>query len=133
MMPRHIRSVTARRPRKIVNRIAKDAPRPAIASASASASASPRELRLLDGLRRAFDPAAEVADSPESRREGYVQAIESLADYLEDIGADAVWIERIDELGWALEDLTDGVVAPLLTPTPGRRAAPSLPGASSPD
>jgi hypothetical protein len=121
-----MRSVTARRPRKIVgNRTAKDAPRPA------AASASPRELRLLDGLRRAFETGA-AAESPESAREKYVQAIESLADYLEDIGADAAWIERIDELGWALEDLTDGVVAPLLTATRAGSGAPSLP-ATSPD
>jgi len=125
-MPRHMRSVTARRPRKIVNRTAKDAPRPA------AASASPRERRLLDGLRRAFETGA-AAESPESAREKYVQAIESLADYLEDIGADAAWIERIDELGWALEDLTDGVVAPLLTATRAGSDAPSLPGTSSPD
>ncbi|HKH78421.1 MAG TPA: hypothetical protein VJ996_00280 [Solirubrobacteraceae bacterium] len=127
-MPRHIRSVTARRPRKIINnRPAKDAPRPA------AATASPRELKLLDGLRRAFEAAAEARESPESSRDRYVQAMESLADYLEDIGADAVSIERIDELGWALEDLSDGVVAPLLTPTRAKRGATSLPGAPSAD
>jgi len=126
-MPRHIRSVTARRPRKVVNsRTAKDAPRPA------AASASPRELKLLDGLRRAFEAAA-APESPASSRDRYVQAMESLADYLEDIGADAASIERIDELGWALEDLSDGVVAPLLTPTRARPGAPSLPRASSAD
>jgi hypothetical protein len=96
-----------RRPVRMTRPVRTAKPRPA------TASASPRELKLLDGLRRAFTAAtADALESPESSRERYVQVIESLADYLEDIGADAASIERIDELGWALEDLSDGVVAP---------------------
>jgi hypothetical protein len=139
-MPRHIRSVTARRPRKIVKRPAKDAARPVAPSASAVApsasavapSASAHELRLFDGLRRAFQATPEIAESPERSRERYVWAIESLADYLEDIGADAAWIERIEELGWALEDLTAGVLPVLLKPTRSTGGPPAIPGASSP-
>jgi hypothetical protein len=39
-----------------------------------------------------------------------------VADYLESIGADAVWVERFDELSWALEDLVDGKLAVILKP-----------------
>ena len=39
-----------------------------------------------------------------------------MADYLESIGADAVWIERFDELSGALEDLVDGKLAAILKP-----------------
>jgi len=125
-MPRHIRSVTARRPRRIANRPIKDPPpRPVAPSAAAP------ELRLLDGLRQAFHDPPDAPESPERCRDRYVQAIESLADYLEDIGADAAWIERIDELGWALEDLTSGVVPPLLQPTPAKRGQPAIPGGSA--
>ena len=125
-MPRHIRSVIARRPRRITNRPIKDMPpRPVAASASAP------ELRLLDGLRQAFHDAPEAPESPERCRDRYVQAIESVVDYLEDIGADAAWIERIDELGWALEKLTSGVVPPLLQPTNGKLGQPAVPGGSA--
>jgi hypothetical protein len=123
-MPRHIRSVTARRPRGIAKRPVKDVPRP-VPSASAPA------LALFDGLRRAFQATPDIPESPERSRERYVQAIESLADYLEDIGADAAWIERIDELGEALEDLTMGLLPPLLEPTRAKDRPPSIPGDSS--
>ena len=36
-----------------------------------------------------------------------------MADYLEDIGADAVWVKRFDELNGAVEDLG---LQPALTP-----------------
>jgi hypothetical protein len=44
-------------------------------------------------------------------------AIESLADYLEAIGADPTWVERIDELGWALDDLAKGELPEFLRPS----------------
>ena len=121
-MPRHIRNVTARRPRRIARRPVNDAPRPVAPSASA------HELKLFDGLRRAFQATPEIPESPERTRERYVWAIESLANYLEDIGADAVWIERIDELGWALEDLTKGVLPLLLKPARSKSRPPARPG-----
>lgn len=101
-----------------------DAPRP-------TPSAPTRELALFDGLRRAFLATPDIPESPERSRERYVQAIESLATYLEDIGADPDWIERIDELGWALEDLTEGVLPPLLKPTRHKGHPPASPGTSS--
>ena len=97
-MPRHIRSVTARRARRII--------RPVKNARSASTDAiSGREVELFHGLRQAFQATPEITETTERTLERYVCAIESLADYLEDIGAEAVWINRIDELGWALEDL----------------------------
>ncbi len=163
-MPRHIRSVTARRPRRIA-RFAKDGPPAAAAAASpadpsppsppaassatdpaislpagpppvvprvaarppaAAPVASPRvaappataaQVALLEGLRRAFQVAAGTPEPPERIRERYIAAIESVADFLEAIGADAACVERIDELGWALEDLTNGLLPPLLQPS----------------
>ena len=126
-MPRHIRSVTARRPRKFARPV-KDAP-PVAAPAAPEAPA--REVELFDGLRRAFQPTPDIPETPERTRERYVWAIESLANYLEDIGADAAWIERIEELGWALEDLTTGAQPLLLKPTPAKSHSPPGPGTSS--
>jgi hypothetical protein len=135
-MPRHIRSVTARRPRKFARPV-KDAPpvaapaAPAAPAALAAPAAPAREVELFDGLRRAFQPTPEIPETPERTRERYVWAIESLANYLEDIGADAAWIERIEELGWALEDLTTGALPLLLKPTPAKSRPPPGPGTSS--
>jgi hypothetical protein len=39
-----------------------------------------------------------------------------VADYLENIGADAVWVERFDELSGALADLVEGKLAAILKP-----------------
>jgi len=88
-------------------------------------------VELFDGLRRAFQPTPEIPETPERTRERYVWAIESLANYLEDIGADAAWIERIEELGWALEDLTTGAPPLLLKPTSAKSRPPPGPGTSS--
>jgi hypothetical protein len=110
-MPRHIRSVTARRPRKIARRPVKPAAPAVVPSASA------HKLELFDALRQAFQSTPEIPETAERTRERYVSALESLADYLEDIGAEEAWTERIDELAWALEDLTKGALPPVLTPT----------------
>ncbi len=133
-MPRHIRSVTARRPRKIARPVqaAPPAVAPVAAVATAAAAASTNEAELFDGLRQAFQATPDIPETPERTRERYVWAIESLANYLEDIGADAVWIERIDELRWALEDLTNGVLPPLLKPTSSSSSPPPGPGPASP-
>ncbi len=133
-MPRHIRSVTARRPRKIARPVqaAPPAVAPVAAVATAAAAASTNEAELFDGLRRAFQATPDIPETPERTRERYVWAIESLANYLEDIGADAVWIEHIDELAWALEDLTNGVLPALLKPTSSNSSPPPGPGPSSP-
>jgi hypothetical protein len=94
------------------------AERPATNTSPAAASrTSTREQKLLDDLRRAFQASPDTPETPERTRERYVWAIESLANYLEEIGADAATIERIDELGWALEDLSNGELSPLLKPT----------------
>jgi hypothetical protein len=125
-MPRHIRSVTARRPRKFARPV-KDAPpvaAPAAPTAPTALAAPPSEVELFDGLRQAFQPTPEIPETPERTRERYVWAIESLANYLEDIGADAAWVERIEELGWALEDLTTGALPLLLEPTRPKSGRP---------
>src|SRR6202790_4540074 len=109
-MPRHIRSVTARRPRRIARRPVAGAPPPPAAEqpvtdappspaaqppppdappagpAVASSIAAP-EHKLLEDLRLAFQATPEIPETPERTRERYVWAIESLANYLEDIGA----------------------------------------------
>jgi hypothetical protein len=64
-----------------------------------------------------FRPRRKYAETQERIRDRYILALESVADYLEGAGADAVWVERIEELAWALEDLNDGAVPPLLEPT----------------
>jgi hypothetical protein len=58
-----------------------------------------------------------------------VLAIESLADYLEAIGADPTWVERIDELGWSLDDLAKGELSGFLRPSLSTRR----PTIASPD
>jgi hypothetical protein len=89
------------------------------------------DIELFAGLRRAFQATPGIPETPERTRERYVLAIESIANYLEDIGADAVWIERIDELGWALEDVTSGVLPLLLQPTNPESRPPPGQGTSS--
>jgi hypothetical protein len=130
-MPRHIRSVTARRPRRMAKPV-KEAPPPAAPAAASPAAELSNEAELFDGLRQAFQVTPGIPETPERTRERYAWAIESLANYLEDIGADAAWVERIEELGWALEDLTTGVLAPFLRPTPSTGGPPPGPGPSSP-
>jgi len=39
-----------------------------------------------------------------------------VADYLESIGADPVWVERFDELRGALQDLVEGGLPEVLRP-----------------
>jgi hypothetical protein len=39
-----------------------------------------------------------------------------VADYLESIGADAVWVDRFDELSGALKDLGKGELSAILRP-----------------
>jgi hypothetical protein len=83
---------------------------------------SSAQAELLAGLHEAFLSTPEIAETPERARNRYIIAIESLADYLEDIGAEAAWIERLDELSCALEDLTNGEIPELLRPSPARSA-----------
>ena len=61
-------------------------------------------------------PSPQVSETPERTRERYIEAIESVADYLESIGADARWVERFDELSGALEDLVEGKLPAILRP-----------------
>jgi hypothetical protein len=105
-MPRHIRSVTARRspkPRK----------RETVARIPGT---SKSKAELFRGLRRAFEVTPEISETPERTRERYIDAIDSVADYLESIGADAIWVERFDELSEALEDLVEGGLPAVLRP-----------------
>jgi hypothetical protein len=105
-MPKHIESVRKRR-----------SPRPreraTIAGIPGSAKA---KVELFHRLRRAFEPASEVSEPPERTRERYIEAIDSVADYLASIGAEKLWVERFDELSGALEDLADGALPPVLRP-----------------
>ena len=82
------------------------------------ASRAPQNQRLNSStsLRRAFEATPEISETPERTRERYIDAIDSVADYLESIGADAVWVERFDELSGALEDLVDGRLPAVLRP-----------------
>ena len=133
-MPRHIRSVKARHPRKFVKPPTKDARPPVVppaasppshvAPATGSPAPCPAQADLFDGLREAFHCTPGDPETPERTRERYVLAIESLADYLEAIGADPTWVERIDELGWALDDLAKGELPGFLRPPlrPGARS-----------
>ena len=136
-MPRHIRSITARHRRKFAKPPTKDA-RPSVtppaasfashgAPATGSLASCPAQADLFDRLREAFHSTPGPPETPERARERYVLAIEGLADYLEAIGADTTWVERIDELGWALDDLTNGVSPPLLQPTRSERGSPTPP------
>ena len=105
-MPRHIRGVTARRspkPRKH-------------ATVAGIPGTSKSKAKLFDGLRRAFEATPEISETPERTRERYIDAIDSVADYLESIGADAIWVERFDELSGALEDLVEGALPAVLRP-----------------
>jgi len=115
-MPRHIRSVTARRTPKIA-RPAKGVETVAVPEPKAE---------LFEGLRQAFEATPEIPETPARTRERYVDALASLADYLETIGADAAWIEHLDALGFALEDLTKGAVPPVLAPKAPGRPSPAL-------
>jgi hypothetical protein len=104
-MPRHIRSVTGRRSQKPRKREVVGIP-----------GTSKSKAELFDGLRRAFEATPEISETPERTRERYIDAIDSVADYLESIGADAVWVERFDELSEALEHLVEGVLPRILRP-----------------
>jgi hypothetical protein len=83
-----------------------------------------QETELLDGLCEAFEPTPDIPETPDRTRERYVWAIETWANFLEDIGADPAWIKRIDELRWAVEDLTRGVLSPLLKPAAVKNSPP---------
>jgi hypothetical protein len=61
------------------------------------------KAELFHHLGRAFEVDPEACETPERTRERYVEAIDSVADYLESIGADPEWLERFDELSGALE------------------------------
>jgi hypothetical protein len=109
MLPKHDRSVKARfRNRRFAVRPTR----------------TRQEAELLDGLREAFEPTPDIPETPDRTRERHVWAIETWANYLEDIGADPAWIKRIDELRWALEDLTKGVLCPLLKPAAVENGSP---------
>ena len=103
-MPRHNRSVTARRSPKPRRR----------ATVAGLPGSSKSKAELFRRLRRAFE--ADVGETPERTRERYIDALDSVADYLESIGADAEWVERFDELSEALESLVEGVHPPILRP-----------------
>jgi hypothetical protein len=105
-MPRHIRRVSARRSPKPRNR----------ATVAGIPGTSKSKAELFDGLRRAFEATLEISETPERTRDRYIDAIDSVADYLESIGADAVWVERFDELSGALEDLVEGALPAVLRP-----------------
>jgi hypothetical protein len=77
---------------------------------------SKSKAELFDGLRRAFEETPEIGETPERTRERYIDAIDAVADYLESIGADAVWVERFDELSESLEDVVEGVLPTILRP-----------------
>ena len=104
-MPRHNRSVTARRP-----------PKPRRATIAGLPGSSKSKAELFDRLCRAFESPPQVSETPERTRERYIDAIDSVADYLESIGADAIWVERFDELSEALEDLVEGGLPAVLRP-----------------
>jgi hypothetical protein len=105
-MPRHTGSLRKRRSPKSRERAT-------IAGIPGSAKA---KAELFQGLRRAFESTSDVSETPERTRERYIDAIDSVADYLASIGADALWVERFDELTGALEDLGDGALPPVLRP-----------------
>jgi hypothetical protein len=77
---------------------------------------SKSKAELFRRLRRAFEAPPGDSETPERTRERYIDAIDSVADYLEGIGADAVWVERFDELSEALEGLVEGGLPPILRP-----------------
>jgi len=51
---------------------------------------SKAKTELFHRLGRAFEAAPEVNEPPERAGERYIDAIDNVADYLEDIGTDAV-------------------------------------------
>ena len=102
-MPRHFRSVAAWRSSKPRKRAAASIP-----------GTSKAKAELCHSLGRAFEATPEVNETPERTRKRYIDAIDSVADYLEDIGADAMWVKRFDELSGALEDLVNGALPPVL-------------------
>jgi len=105
-MPRDTRNGTARR-----------APKPRKqATIVGIPGTSKSKAELFRRLRRAFEATPDVRETPERTRERYIDAIDSVADYLESIGADAVWVERFDELSEALEGLVEGGLPPILQP-----------------
>jgi hypothetical protein len=87
-MPRHNRSVTARRSPKLRKR----------ATVAGLPGSSKPKAELFDRLHRAFEAIPQVSETPQRVRERYIDAIDSVADYLESIGADVLWVERFDEL-----------------------------------
>jgi hypothetical protein len=101
-VPRRFRSVAAWRSSKPRKRPTASVP-----------GTSKAKAELCHRLGRA---TPEVNGTPERMRKRYIDAIDSVADYLEDIGADAVWAKRFDELSGALEDLVKGALQPPLTP-----------------
>jgi hypothetical protein len=105
-MPRDTGSVRRRRSPKSRERAT-------IAGIPGSAKA---KAELFHRLRQAFELSPEVSETPERTRERYIDAIDSVADYLAMIGADAIWVKRFDELSGALEDLVDGALPPVLRP-----------------
>jgi hypothetical protein len=105
-MPRHNRSVTARRSPKSRKR----------ATVAGFPGSSKSKTELFGRLHRAFEVTPQVGETPQRTRERYIDAIDSVADYLESIGADAVWVERFDELSGALEDLAEGKLPAILRP-----------------
>jgi hypothetical protein len=104
-MPRHFRSITAWRSSKPRKRVTASIP-----------GTSKAKAELFHRLGRAFEATPEVDETPERARERYIDAIDSVADYLEDIGADAMWVKRFDELSGALENPVNGALTPVLTP-----------------
>jgi hypothetical protein len=105
-MPRHNRSVTARRSPKPRKR----------ATVAGLPGSSKSKAELFDRLQRAFEAIPQVGETPQRMRERYIDAIDSVTDYLESIGADALWVERFDELSGALEDLVEGKLPAILRP-----------------
>ena len=79
-------------------------------------NAAARYLLLLTAV--AVSGAAAIWPSLPCAREMAANAtLWSLADYLEAIGADPIWVERIDEPGRALDDLAKGELADFLRPS----------------
>jgi len=105
-MPRHNRSVTARRSPKPRKR----------APVAGLPGSSKSKAELFDRLQRAFEAIPQASETPQRMRERYIDAIDSVTDYLESIGADALWVERFDELSGALEDLIEGKLPAILRP-----------------
>ena len=101
MLPRHSRTAKAR----FRNR-----------DSAVKPTRTRQQVELFDGLREAFEANSDIPETLDRARERYIWALETWANYLEDIGAEPTWINRIDELRWALEDVTKGVLSPLLRP-----------------